>query len=109
VLDDLPKGQKYNQEYFAQNMLPSLLNEKKRFSCQRTAITFSMHMDKSICHNRHRVVDELHRLKILRRPHPPYSPDINPCDIWMFGEFKGTLKDGHLQGPEEIITAFQEL
>jgi hypothetical protein len=28
--DALPKGQKYNQEYFIQNMHSSLLNEKKR-------------------------------------------------------------------------------
>jgi hypothetical protein len=40
ALDYLPKGQKYNQEYFVQNMLPSLLSEKKRFSRQKTAINF---------------------------------------------------------------------
>jgi hypothetical protein len=27
----------------------------------------------------------------------------------MFGDFKGKLKGGHLQGPEEILTTFQEL
>jgi hypothetical protein len=32
ALDVLPKGQKYNQEYFVQSILPSLPNEKKRFS-----------------------------------------------------------------------------
>jgi hypothetical protein len=27
----------------------------------------------------------------------------------MFGDFKGKPKDRHLQGPEDILTAFQEL
>jgi hypothetical protein len=27
----------------------------------------------------------------------------------MFGDFKGKLKDRHVQGPEEILMAFQEL
>jgi hypothetical protein len=71
----------------------------KRFSRQNTAVTFPMHMDNSMCHNEHRAANELHRLKILRAPHPPYSPNISPCDFWMFGDFKRKLKDRHLQGP----------
>jgi hypothetical protein len=66
-------------------------------------------MDNSMCRNGHHVVDELRRLKILRTLHPPYSPAISLCDFWMFGDFKGKVKDGHLQGPEEILAAFQEL
>jgi hypothetical protein len=66
-------------------------------------------MDNSISRNGHRVVDELCRLKILRTPHLPYSPDISPCGFWIFGDLKGKLKTGHLQGLEKILTAFQEL
>jgi hypothetical protein len=54
-------------------------------------------------------IDELRRLKILRAPHPRYSPNINPCDFWMLGDFKEKLKDPRLQDPDEILTAFQEL
>jgi hypothetical protein len=50
-------------------------------SRQKTAITFSVHMDNSMCDNDHRVVDELRRLKILRTVHPLYSPEISPCDF----------------------------
>jgi hypothetical protein len=45
ALDILPKEQKYNQKYFVQKIFPSLLNEKKRFSRQKTAINFSVHID----------------------------------------------------------------
>jgi hypothetical protein len=40
TLDALPKGQKDNQECFIENILPSLLNEKNRFSRQKIAIIF---------------------------------------------------------------------
>jgi hypothetical protein len=86
-----------------------LRNEKKGFSRRKTAINFSVHINNSICRNGHRVVDELRLLNILRAPHPLYSPDISPCDFWMFGDFKRKLKDIHLQGPEEILMPFQEL
>jgi len=60
-----------------QNILPSLPNEKKRFSRKKTAINFSVHMDNSMCHNGHRVVDELRRLKILRAPiHPTRQTSV---------------------------------
>jgi hypothetical protein len=108
ALDSLLKGQKYNQEYFVQNIFPSLLNDKKRLSRQKTATNFSRHLSNFMCHNEDQVVDELRRLKILRALHPPYSPGISLCDFWMFRDFKGKPKDCYLQAPEEILTTFQK-
>jgi hypothetical protein len=48
-------------------------------------------------------------LKILRALHPPDSSGISPYDFWIFGDFKGKLRDRHLQDLADIITAFQEL
>jgi hypothetical protein len=92
ALDALPKGQKCNQEYFAQNILLSVLDEKKRFSRQKAAIKFYVHMDNSMCHNDYQVVDELYRLKIFKVFRPPYSPDINPGNVLILGDLKGKLK-----------------
>jgi histone-lysine N-methyltransferase SETMAR len=109
VLDVLLEGQKYNQEYFVQNILPSLLHEKKCFSRKKTGINFFVRMNNSMRHNWYRIVDELRRMKILRASHSPYSPDISPYDFWMFRDFKEKLKDRYLQGPKKIIQSFQEL
>jgi hypothetical protein len=89
-----------------------LQNEKKRFSCQKTAIIFFVRMGRSMCNNGHRAVDELRCLKILRALHPRHAPDISLCDFWMFrdfADFKRNPKDRHLQRPEDILTTFQEL
>jgi hypothetical protein len=66
-------------------------------------------MDNSMCHNGHRVVNEFRRLKIFRVPYLAYLPDISPCDSWMFRDFKGKMKDAHLQGLEEKVMVFQDL
>jgi hypothetical protein len=70
---------------------------------------FPMPMDSSNYDNKHRVVDELRCLKILRTPYSLDSPDISPCDFWTFGDLKGKLKEHYLQTSEEILRGFQEL
>ncbi len=35
-------------------------------------------------------------------PHPPYSPDLAPCDLFIFMKFKMVLKRQHLGDLEEI-------
>ena len=34
-------------------------------------------------------------------PHPPYSPDIAPCDFWLFGELKTHLRNKGTHSYEE--------
>jgi histone-lysine N-methyltransferase SETMAR len=30
--------------------------------------------------------------KVKTLPHPPYSPDLAPCDFWLFKHIKGQLR-----------------
>jgi hypothetical protein len=41
--------------------------------------------------------------------HPSYSPDIGPCDFWLFGMLKGVLKDRELNPSEEIEEAIRKI
>jgi len=36
-------------------------------------------------------------------PHPPYSPDIDPADFFLFRKFKTTLEGRRFQTIEEIL------
>ena len=36
--------------------------------------------------------------------HPPYSPDLAPCDFFLFQKFKSTLKETHFDDLENIKT-----
>jgi hypothetical protein len=45
---------------------------------------------------------------LRRARHPANSPDISPCDFWVFGTIQEMIKHRRLQGPEEILRAIQE-
>lgn len=34
--------------------------------------------------------------------HPPYSPDLAPCDVFLFPKVKSALKGTHFQSVEEV-------
>ena len=42
-------------------------------------------------HNSIHVTDYLSKMGIKTVPHHPYSPDIAPCDFWLFPKFRGCL------------------
>ena len=49
------------------------------------------------------------RYSIERMPHPPYSPDLSPCDFHLFGYMKSEFADAKfksLSDIEERITAW---
>jgi hypothetical protein len=62
TLNVLLKRQNCTQDRFVHNIAPSLHVEKRLLSDAKTPIDFSIHLDHSICCNRLRTVDELHRL-----------------------------------------------
>jgi hypothetical protein len=37
-------------------------------------------------------------------PHPAYSPDLSPCDFFLFGYLKDKLIDREYATPEELFT-----
>jgi hypothetical protein len=47
IAGDLPKGQKYNQDYFISDILPELEREKMRYKPSKQGGTFWAHMENS--------------------------------------------------------------
>ncbi|CAK9828015.1 Histone-lysine N-methyltransferase SETMAR [Anthophora retusa] len=41
---------------------------------------------------------------IVQIRQPPYSPDLAPCDFWLFPKLKNSLKGRRFQDVEEIKT-----
>jgi transposase len=87
----LPLGARFAQEYFISTILPDIVHERGQIFRRVHRGDFFVHMDNSMCHNGHngrKVTDELEVLRLNRVPHPPYSPDLSPCDFWLFGMLK---------------------
>ena len=87
----VPTGQTVNKEYYVE-----VLREfRKRFGWKRPALFKSglwhFQQDNAPVHNSILVTDYLSKMGIKTVPHPPYSPDLAPCDFWLFPELRGCL------------------
>ena len=47
------------------------------------------HQDNTPVHNSILVTDYLTKLGTKTVPQPPYSPDLTPCDFWLFSKLRG--------------------
>ena len=45
--------------------------------------------DEAAVHNSILVTDYSTKMGIKTVPHPPYSPDVGPCDFWLFPKLTG--------------------
>ena len=71
----------------------TMLRFRKRFRRKRPALFKSgqwhFHQDNAPVHNSFLVTDYLTKIGIKTVPHSPYSPDLAPCDFWLFSKLRG--------------------
>ena len=85
----VPTGQTVYKEYYVE-----VLREfKKRFCRKRPALFKSgqrhFHQDNAAVHNSIFVTDYLTKMGIKTVRHPPYRPDLAPCDFCLFPKLRG--------------------
>jgi histone-lysine N-methyltransferase SETMAR len=51
-----------------------------------------LHHDNAPAHDALRLREFLAKKSITKMDHPPYSPDLVPCDFWLFPKLKNALK-----------------
>ena len=85
----VPTGQTVNKEFY----IEVLREFRKRFRRKRPALFKSgqwhFHQDNPTVHNSTLVTDYLTKMGIKTVPHAPYSPDLAPCDFWLFPKLRG--------------------
>jgi histone-lysine N-methyltransferase SETMAR len=105
VLNILLHGQSFTQDYFTSEIVPALTKEKLRFRRHHPGVIFSVDIDNSRCHSGRMATAEFGRRRLGRTEHPPYSPDLSPCDCWLFGFLKEKLKDRQLHRVQSLHQA----
>jgi hypothetical protein len=95
VLNALLKGRKSNQAYFLEEVPLSLSGHRKLNYRRNVAFDCVVHMDN---YNARTIVEKLRHNKIQPAPHPVHSPDLSPCDFWLFGLLKKTQETGIIDG-----------
>ena len=98
----VPAGLTVNKEYYVE----VLRLFRKRFRRKRPALFKSgqrhFHQDNALVRNSIPVTDYLTKMVIKTVPHRPYSPDLAPCDIWLFPNLKENLTGYRYETIEEI-------
>ena len=101
----VPTGQTVNKEYYDE-----VLGEvRKRFRRKMPALFKSglwhVHQDNAPVNNSILVTDYLTKMGIKTASHPPYSPDLAPCDFWLFPKLKEKLRSCRYETIEEMTEA----
>jgi hypothetical protein len=109
TLKALPPGNRFNQEYFIDEILPGIVNKRRQIFLKIQRGTFNVRIDNFICHNGQIVTDELIIKMLERIPRPAYSPDLSPCDFWLFETLKQKITDRVFRTPEEILATIRKI
>jgi histone-lysine N-methyltransferase SETMAR len=109
VPNALTHSQTFTQEYFITELLPILHRENIRFRLKYSDGPFFLHLDNSRCQNGKKITVAIRHRRFARAPHPPYSPDLSPCNFWLFGMMKHCLKDREIHGVQALISALTDI
>lgn len=101
-IDYLQKGKTITGLYYSA-LLDRLDNEikEKRPHLKKKKVLF--HQDNAPAHKSLVVMAKLHELRYELLPHAPYSPDLAPCDFYLFPNLKKWLGGKRFGSNEEVM------
>ena len=104
-LEFLPQGQTINQNVYKDILrhLMRSVREKRRELWETKS--WLLHHDNAPAHNALSIRQFLAENIIAVLEQPPYSPDLAPCDFFLFPKLKGVIKGTRFQDSKAITTA----
>jgi transposase len=104
----LPSGQKVNQLYYIKFL--TKLRESVRGKRPELWRNFWIwHRDNAPANNALSVEQFLANKNITVLEHPPYSPELAPCDFYLFAKIKSVLKGIHFLSVENVKAKTAEI
>jgi histone-lysine N-methyltransferase SETMAR len=88
----LAQGQAVIQQCYLK-MLTRLQESVRRKTPELCPDQWILHHDDAPLHDALRVCEFLAKKSIARMGHPSYSPDLAPCEFWLFPKLKNVLKE----------------
>lgn len=98
----LPTGQTVNKEYYLGVMrrLREAVRQKRPELWRDNS--WILHHDNAPSHTALILREFLSKNSTHVAPQPPYSPDLAPCDFWLFAKLKRPLRGNRFESIEEI-------
>ena len=101
----VPQGQTVNQHFYKE-VLTRLVNKiRQKQRAFWAGKSWILHHDNALAHTALSMKQFLVSKEITMLHHPPYLPDLAPCDFFLFPKLKGILKRTHFQEVEDIKTS----
>lgn len=86
----VPNGQTINSAYYIE-VLCKFLDHLRRKRPNMWPNNFILHQDNARPHVSRETMSFIAQKSIKLLPHAPYSPDLAPCDFWLFPTLKAEL------------------
>jgi len=105
----IEKGKTVNAQWYTETCLSTAfaeLEQQRPKTCVRGIL---LHQDNARPHVAARTLDFLHHVGVQLLPHPPYSPDLAPCDLFLFPEVKQKLKGKRFESSEAAVAVFHDI
>lgn len=99
-IEFLQKGSTINSDSYC-DTLQKLKTRTRRIRPDRT--TFFLHHDNARPHCSQKTLEKISRLNFEVVTHPPYSPDLAPCDFYLFPKLKENIRGVRYGSDEEVI------
>jgi [histone H3]-lysine36 N-dimethyltransferase SETMAR len=101
----IPRGQTVTGNYYSTVLKDKLMPKMKKKRPDLVDNGWLLHHDNAPAH-RSRVCQEiLDEIGVELLVHPPYSPDLAPCDFFLFPELKKYLRGNRYQSDGEVNNA----
>lgn len=91
--DIMQKGETINANYYINNSLAPVIKSIKAARPTSGLTNIKLHHDNARPHVAKVVKSYLETNGMRTIRHPPYSPDLAPCDFWLFDYIKRQLDD----------------
>jgi len=104
----VPSGQTVNQQYYIK-VLTKLHECVRRKRPELWRNRWILHQDNAPAHNALSVKQFLANKNITVLEHPPYSPDLAPCDFCLFPKIKSVLKVAYFFSVENVKAKTAEI
>jgi hypothetical protein len=109
TVDALPSSAQFTHGYFINKILPDIVEARGRIFRKVGKGEFFVEMDNAMHQDGRKMTDEFANLKLDHVPHSFYSPDLSPCNCWLFRMLKQKIKDRPFPIVDEIMIAFHKI
>lgn len=107
LVDFVPSGCSVNKDYY-KNFLSRLRRAIRDKQPELHAAGPILLQDNASCHKAEIVMNLLDQFGWEPLPHPPYSPDLSPCDFDAFPKIKEPLRGSRFSTLEELKKAWTD-